>query len=78
MTEREFLERMIALTGKLCDIYDTDPFDQDARKVILDEVRETGIQFNHSRRISTWIIKFVYIAAILFVIYLVYCGLSEL
>lgn len=78
MTDRQFIKRMIFLTEKMCDIYNAEPLDQVARQAVIDEVRDIGEKLNRSRHIDTWIIKFVYIAAILFVIYLVYCGLSEL
>lgn len=77
MTDRQFLERMIFLTEKMCDIYNAEPLDQDARQAIRDEVHELGQKFNRSHRVSPRVMNFFYIAAILFVVYLVYCILSE-
>ena len=54
MTDRQFLKRMIALTGKLCDVYNVEPLDQEARLAVLDEMHETGARFNQSRRHRSW------------------------
>ena len=50
MTDRQFLIRMIALTEKLCDVYNVEPLDQESRLSVLDEIHEAGARFNRSRR----------------------------
>jgi len=50
MTDKQFLKRMISLTEKMCNIYDVEPLDQEARQAILDEVHEISAMFNRSRR----------------------------
>ena len=77
MTEREFLERFIFLAQKLCDVTNDDGYGSDAYYAVLDEVQELGKSFKGSHRVSPWIRNFAYIAAILFVLYLVYCLLAE-
>ena len=77
MTDREFLERMTFLVQKLCDVTDKDGYGSDAYNTVMDELHELGESFNRSQRVSPWLRNFVYIAAILFVLYLVYCLLAE-
>ena len=50
MTDRQLLEHMTSLTKKLCDVYNVEPLDQEARQAILDEVHEISAMFNRSRR----------------------------
>lgn len=57
---------MILLTEKLCDVYNTEPLDQEARLAILDEVHELGAKFNRSRRPRPW-------GIICFCLFLLYC-----
>jgi len=71
MTDREFLERMTFLAQKLFDVTDTDGYGSDAYKSVLDEVHELGTSFNPKRPVSRGVMTFVYIAAILFVLYLI-------
>lgn len=66
MTDRQFLKRMIALTKKLCAVYNVEPLDQEARLAVLDEIHETGARFNRSRRRRPW-------GTICFLLFLIYC-----
>jgi len=54
MTDRQLLEHMTSLTKKLCDVYNIEPLDQEARQAILDEVHEISAMFNRSRRRRSW------------------------
>ena len=77
MTDRQILERMIFLTNKLCDVCNKDGYGSDAYYAVLNEVHELGAEFKCIRQVSRGVMNFVIIAAILFVLYLVYCIVSE-
>lgn len=77
MTEEHFIERLVFLAKKMCKVYNKKPVDDIARQAILDEVHELGQRFNRDRRRRPWFIQFVIISLILFVLYLVYCIVSE-
>jgi len=71
MTEKQFIDRLISLTKKMSDIYDSEPIDQNALDEVRREIYEACSSFNHRQRVSPWIISFVIICAILYVLYLV-------
>lgn len=50
MTDRKFLKRMIALTRRMSDLYNDEPFNESARLAILEEVSDIGRRFDRSRR----------------------------
>lgn len=77
MNDRQFLEHMFDLTVRLTDAVENDGYRSDAYNAVLKEIAECGSKFNRRKRISRGVMNFVYIAAILFVLYLVYCLLSE-
>jgi len=66
MTDRQFLERMIFLTKKLCDVTNEDGYGSDSYFAVLDEIREMGTSFNRSHRRQPWGIIF-------FCLFLLYC-----
>jgi len=77
MTDKQILERLVFLTQKLCDVTEKDGYGSDAYYAVLDEVHEFGKLLNRRPGVSPGVMNFVYIAAILFVLYLVYCIVSE-
>jgi len=77
MTDRQFLQRMISLTEKLCDVTNKDGYGSEAYHSVLDEVREMGISFNRSHRCRSWIAYFSAFSAILFVLYIIYLLFAE-
>lgn len=77
MTDKQFLEHMRYLITRLTDAVEQDGYRSDAYNEVLKEISECGENFNRRKPISPWVMNFVYIAAILFVLYLVYCLVSE-
>lgn len=77
MKDQEFIERMIFLTHKLCEVYNQEPFDQNALDEVRKEIYNAGQAVNRDHRHKPWIFNFAVISAILFVLYLFYCLLSE-
>lgn len=77
MTERKYLELMIALKHELERVRNTRPYDHDAYNEVIESMnRLSRIHYlSHLRR--PWVMNLVYIAAILLVLYLVYCIVSE-
>lgn len=77
MTDRQYLEYLFYLTVKLTDAVEKDGFRSDAYNAVLKEIAECASNFNRRERISRRVMNFVYISAILFVLYIIYCVLSE-
>ncbi len=57
MKNREFLERMIFLTQKMCDVYNQEPIDQKALYAVRKEVHEAGRAFDINNRRNPWFFK---------------------
>ena len=77
MTDEQFLKHMFDLTVKLTEAVERDGYRSDAYNEVLKEIAECGSKFDRHKRISCGVMRFVYTATILFVLYLVYCLLSE-
>jgi len=77
MTDREYLEEMIHLTVKLTDAVDNFGYRSNEYNAVVKEISVSAERFNHSRRISRVVMRFVIIAAIVFVAYLFYLFLCE-
>lgn len=77
MKTQKFLERLIFLTQKMCEIYNQEPIDQNALDEVRKEIYDAGQAFDSDQKLKPWIFNFAVISAIIFVLYLVYCLLSE-
>lgn len=77
MTDHEYHKQLLELTAKLARAASARPYDPDAYNAVLDELTELGKKPIEDRRISPIVLSFVYLSAILFVLYLVYCIVSE-
>ena len=77
MTETEYLKQMISLIRDLDRAASADPYDPDEYNKVINAIHSTNDAWSRSRRISSGVLSFAYISAILFVLYLIYCLLSE-
>lgn len=77
MKDSTYLKQMLVLTQRLCDACNTDGYGSDAYNEVLKEISVSAARFNRSWLVSSRVMSFVVIAAILFVLYLVYCIVSE-
>lgn len=77
MTDSEYLEEMIVLTTRLTDASNNFGLRSPEYNAVLKEISASAARFNRSRHVSSVVMRFVYVSAILFVLYLVYCVLCE-
>lgn len=78
MTDKEYLRKMEFLIGELDRVSAAEPYDRDEHSNIVDTINLVHCQWHRSCRRGPRILILVYIAAILFVLYLVYLLVSEL
>ena len=77
MTDHTYLKIMVSLGEDLERAASAEPYDPDEYNNIINAIESTNRVWYHSRQRRSLVISFAYIAAILFVLYLVYCILSE-
>jgi len=69
---RKFLENLIFLAKKMCDIYNVKPIDQDALYEVRSEIYEAGRKYNRAHRHKQILMPVLIILALLGLAWLVY------
>lgn len=72
MKNREFLERMIFLTQKMCDLYNQEPIDQNALDEVRREIHDAGQAYNSDYKRMNILSPAVIIVLLLILAFVVY------